>query len=85
MKSTYLLTKPYKVILASSSKTRRMYIKKFIKEVKIVVFPLPKKPVKTVIDIFFGKEDIISYKLFALKLLILLCYNITNKIITVSK
>ena len=32
----------------------------FIKEDKIVVFPLPKKPVKTVIEIFFGNEDIIN-------------------------
>ena len=31
----------------------------FIKEVKTVVFPLPKKPVKTDIPIFFGNEDMI--------------------------
>ncbi len=36
MKNRNLSTKPYKVILASSSETRRKYIKKFIKEVKMI-------------------------------------------------
>ena len=46
MKDKNLPTQPYKVILASSSKTRRGYIKKFIKDVQMIDHLIKEESIK---------------------------------------